>query len=191
MKMVTEMQKSLESKIMHHAYAAYSAVSALEYRPEAWAEFKAVIREQYASMLPNFGGITVKLVSYSPEINEVREHLNDTRELLVYEVESLCAGHPLADRARGLSHNQMFRAVHDYFGHLLPGNDTSVDGELKAYVEHARMFASAGHVMSLDALAAETLGQVAAYVIEGGFADIQVPRTMSWDHERLAKYLGI
>lgn len=176
---------------IQRVYERYIAVDSLEYRPEAWAEFKAVIREQYTQLLSKRDIRVVRLVSFSPDIDCVRERWNDRGELLVYEIESLCAGHPLADRARGLTHNQMFRAVHDYFGHLLPGNDTSVDGELKAYVAHARMFASAGHVLSLDVLTAETLGQVAAYVVEGGFAEVQVPRTMSWEHERLAKYLGV
>lgn len=159
---------------------------------QRWAEFKAVIREQYARMLRDTFVRGIRLVNESPTIEEVRKHVEDTDGYLpVYQVESLCAGHPLVERSRGLTLNQMFRAVHDVYGHLIPRNDTSVDGELKAYVAHARMFASAGHVMSLDVLAAETLGQVAAYVVEGKFADVQVPRTMSWDHERLAKYLGV
>lgn len=180
-------------QVIQRVYENYSERQTLPAPLEAWAEFKAVIREQYAYMMSFNDVRKVRLVTFSPDIDCVRERWNDRGELLVYETESLCAGHPLAERCakRGLTHNQMFRAVHDYFGHLLPGNDTSVDGELRAYVAHARMFASAGHVMSLDVLAAETLGQVAAYVVEGGFAETQVPRTMSWDHERLAKYLGI
>jgi hypothetical protein len=49
--------------------------------------------------------------------------------------------------------------VHDVFAHALPDNDFSPDGELRAFVAHACMYAEA----ALPALASDNLGQTAYY----------------------------
>lgn len=78
--------------------------------------------------------------------------------------EALDAGQPLrvlASRGRvhlGLSEaeNNIFRAVHDYYGHYKGGrNGFGPVGEFRAYLAHAQMFSGD----ALLALATETLGQ--------------------------------
>jgi hypothetical protein len=51
--------------------------------------------------------------------------------------------------------NDMFRAVHDVFGHAAIGRDFSRDGEEAAYLSHRQMFPKEAHA----ALASETRGQ--------------------------------
>lgn len=73
--------------------------------------------------------------------------------------------HPLLGRR----HNDMFRAVHDYFGHHGGGNGASVDfsrhGEEAAWVRHSRMFTG----LAQRALTSETRGQNSAFIwINGG-----------------------
>lgn len=51
--------------------------------------------------------------------------------------------------------NDIFRAVHDYFGHSKEGYEFGPRGELNAYLAHAGMFSDAAR----PAMAAETLGQ--------------------------------
>jgi len=51
--------------------------------------------------------------------------------------------------------NDIFRIVHDYFGHTQQGFSFGPTGEYNAYHEHARMFSAT----ALPALAAETLAQ--------------------------------
>lgn len=51
--------------------------------------------------------------------------------------------------------NDLFRAVHDYFGHTAEGYEFGPRGEYNAYLAHSRMFSDAAK----PALAAETLAQ--------------------------------
>jgi hypothetical protein len=55
----------------------------------------------------------------------------------------------------GLTYNDVFRAVHDYFGHAMYGNQFGPRGEEHAFRTHARMFTP----RALPAMAAETKGQ--------------------------------
>jgi hypothetical protein len=175
----------VQNRLLLMAESAYSAASP-DYSSPVWVEFKAAIREQYWLMLQDNRGLGVKLVSYSPEIDAVENAFRATKTLLVYEHENLVPGHPLAERSArfALTHNQLFRAVHDYYGHLLPGNDVSYAGELQAWLEHCRIFENAGHVEALKVLHAETLGQLARHYVTGKFEAIQEPKLLTWDWRR-------
>lgn len=61
----------------------------------------------------------------------------------------------LADAGDGLVVNDLFRAVHDFFGHAKEGYEFGPKGEYNAFLAHASMFDAA----ALPALAAETLSQ--------------------------------
>ncbi len=64
--------------------------------------------------------------------------------------------HPmLAKGENGLPVNDMFRAVHDYYGHAKEGYEFGPRGELNAYLAHSSMFSD----KAKPAMAAETLGQ--------------------------------
>lgn len=69
--------------------------------------------------------------------------------------------HPMLEPAgvssggRELLVNDVFRAVHDFFGHAKEGYEFGPRGELNAYLAHSRMFSETAN----PALAAETLGQ--------------------------------
>ncbi len=69
--------------------------------------------------------------------------------------------HPLAELAgrtvngKPLTHNDVFRAVHDYFGHAAEGNKFGPRGEEVAWQFHARMYTDD----ALPALTTETRGQ--------------------------------
>jgi hypothetical protein len=51
--------------------------------------------------------------------------------------------------------NDMFRAVHDYFGHAKEGYEFGPRGEYNAYLAHSKMFSKT----AIPALTAETMGQ--------------------------------
>jgi hypothetical protein len=59
------------------------------------------------------------------------------------------------DTETGLTGNEMFRAVHDYFGHVPGARTFRADGEEAAYASHAQMMSP----LSRLAMAAETRGQ--------------------------------
>ena len=59
------------------------------------------------------------------------------------------------DPETGLNMNEMFRAVHDYFGHGIKGNKFDALGEELAYASHSQMYSP----LARFAMAAETRGQ--------------------------------
>lgn len=59
------------------------------------------------------------------------------------------------DDATGLNSNEMFRAVHDYFGHAIKGNAFGPIGEEVAWASHAQMYSPLARI----AMSAETRGQ--------------------------------
>lgn len=59
------------------------------------------------------------------------------------------------DPATGLSQNEMFRAVHDYMGHVVPGSQFGPSGEEIAYAAHAQQLSPLAQM----ALLSETRGQ--------------------------------
>lgn len=59
------------------------------------------------------------------------------------------------DPATGLSQNEMFRAVHDYMGHVVPGSRFGPSGEEIAYAAHAQQLSPLAQM----ALLSETRGQ--------------------------------
>ena len=59
------------------------------------------------------------------------------------------------DPSTGLNSNEMFRAVHDYFGHAIKGNTFGPIGEEVAWASHAQMYSPLARI----AMTAETRGQ--------------------------------
>lgn len=55
----------------------------------------------------------------------------------------------------GFTYNEMFRAVHDYFGHAAAGLSFSANGEENAWLQHSQMFSD----LAQRALTTETRGQ--------------------------------
>lgn len=86
---------------------------------------------------------------YFPTINEHEESFSGPKD------------NPLLERTGEVAHgynqtyNDLFRAVHDYFGHAVHGHQFGPQGELRAWVEHAKMFSP----LARPALSMETHGQ--------------------------------
>ena len=59
------------------------------------------------------------------------------------------------DPETGLNQNEKFRAVHDFFGHAIDGNQFGPKGEEQAFADHSQMFSPLARI----ALASETRGQ--------------------------------
>ena len=59
------------------------------------------------------------------------------------------------DPATGLNQNEKFRAVHDFFGHGIDGNQFGPKGEEQAFADHSQMYSPLARI----ALASETRGQ--------------------------------
>jgi hypothetical protein len=77
-------------------------------------------------------------------------------------------GHP----ALGTEGNNMFRAVHDVFGHVGSGRGFDRHGEEAAFVSHARMFTPAAR----PALASETRGQNSSFIKNRVFPEQKIAK---------------
>jgi hypothetical protein len=82
--------------------------------------------------------------------------------------------------------NWKFRAVHDWFSHILGKTDFSPKGEIRAYNVHAKMFSPA----ALPALFTEIVGQVAAFLDKGSFQVQKVAILPGFSYTRLGEVEG-
>jgi hypothetical protein len=112
-------------------------------------------------------------------IPELRHDVENHGRMSVFST-ATTGGHPFFTN----DENDMFRAVHDAFGHLGSGRGIDMHGEDAAYQAHAAMFSPAAR----PALATETRGQNAALHLTGEFQDqklglipahLQAPRNLS------------
>jgi hypothetical protein len=87
--------------------------------------------------------------------NEMLRDIYGNRHLYVYQGGDIHDFLNAVDPATGLNTNEMFRAVHDFYGHAIHGNSFGPKGEEIAYGAHSRMFSPLARM----AMASETRGQ--------------------------------
>lgn len=103
---------------------------------------------------------------------EIRDDVQNHNRLRVFSTAST-GGHPLFTNDQ----NDMFRGVHDVFGHLGSGRGIDRHGEDAAFQKHSQMFSP----LARGAMATETRGQNAALHKHGDFPTQKVallPHTM-------------
>ncbi|AEJ94354.1 hypothetical protein LINSTU_105 [Mycobacterium phage LinStu] len=107
-------------------------------------------------------GIKTQSVDYDPytDVHEMLHDINHNKTLKVMGTH-VTGGHPLFSNKQ----NDMFRAVHDFFGHAATGRSFDRHGEQAAYLAHAQMFSP----HALPALASETKGQNSSLIYNGQF----------------------
>jgi hypothetical protein len=141
--------------------AAYAAAPVFESR--AIPAYRAFIREtvrqfQFLTRPIGQGGLGVKVIVWSPDPYPgpaaMMDELRHRRRLRVFSTEACGNPHPyLTDHQ-----NDMFRAVHDAFGHSATGRGFDADGEEAAWFAHSHMYSP----LARRALTTETRGQQAA-----------------------------
>ena len=128
------------------AFAAYAAFSR-----ETLRQFHFLIgRPAYGGL-----GVEVRVIDDDP-YPDVTFMLDDLRRRRIRVFSSAACGnsHPyLSD-----GENDMFRAVHDVFGHAACGRGFDPDGEEAAWVKHCTMYSG----LARHALTTETRGQTCA-----------------------------
>lgn len=126
----------------------------------AYREMADQVAAQYIALVQDHG-ITVQFGPDNPYLSheEMVYDVNVHGVLKVYATPEE-QRHPLLGRHT----NDMFRAVHDYFGHHGGGLGESVSfsrhGEEAAWVRHSRMFTGLGR----RAMTSETRGQNSAFI---------------------------
>lgn len=137
---------------------------------KAYDAFKTQVLQQYHTLKDN--GVKFEFTDKDPYATskEMRADALGNKHLAVYnKADDLQADHPLnAPAEDGQTYNTIFRGVHDYLGHAMPGNQFGPKGELAAYQAHAKWFTED----ALPALAAETLAQNAWVNYADGHQDL-------------------
>lgn len=93
----------------------------------------------------------------NPPAHEMMSDIRGRKYLPVFLGGDLPPDHPLSEvePTTGRSYNELFRAVHDLFGHAIGGHTFSPVGEENAFRTHAALFSPE----AFPALANETVGQ--------------------------------
>lgn len=146
--------------------AAYDDMQHTPLRPDvaaAYEAFKCEVYHQYRELAGPI--IDVLHVPYNPydSSRELFADIRDNQCLAVYQGGDLPSDHPLrelAPRCRRLSYNDLFRAVHDYYGHYIPCAGFGPKGEDAAWYNHSRMFSP----LAQRAMTTETRGQNSWFV---------------------------
>jgi hypothetical protein len=133
--------------------------------PEVKKSYSALVddvKKQFNFMKEK--GIKVEVTNNDP-YNSYEELVNDVKKNKTLKVfgggNPLPEDHPLAkiDPDTGETYNNMFRAVHDYFGHVAPDNPFSLVGEENAWRNHVATLSPE----AVPAMTTETRGQTNWY----------------------------
>lgn len=183
---VTKPVSFLKSSIAPLDYASITAISkeqmaalakAYEAAPhddpaahEAYAALAKEVEQQYKELTGPLG-VKVDFVTSDPYANveELRKDLEENHHLAVLKTETTVdssGAHPYFTNEQ----NDMFRAVHDAFGHAASGRGFDRNGEEAAYQAHRSMFSD----LATKALATETRSQNSCLITNGTFPDQKV-----------------
>lgn len=105
----------------------------------------------------------VKMEAWSQEgqpyknSQEMTADVRDNKHLYFFQGGDMPADHPLGENAPGTpyTYNDVFRAVHDYFGHAKEGVGFGPRGEENAWRSHSQMYSD----LARGAMTSETRGQ--------------------------------
>lgn len=145
--------------------AAYQNIPHDPNNPEvaaAYAAFKSEIKEQWLHAQANgysFEPFESKPGNEQPykSSSDAAEKIDREKRVLFFQGGEMPADHPLAevDPDTGYSYNDLFRGIHDLYGHVANGNEFGPRGETAASQDHSRMFSPEAQ----KAMLFETLGQ--------------------------------
>lgn len=145
----------------------------------AYRKFREETKEQFDFLTRSRGqggmGIEVAVSKEDPYghgpkgvhgvVNEVRQDVNENHRIKVLSTHTT-GGHPyLSD-----DENDMFRGVHDLFGHLGSGRGIDMHGEEAAFQKHRQMYSP----LAQQAMATETRGQNSYLHLHGDFPEQKV-----------------
>jgi hypothetical protein len=154
----TKVDEGKAQQIADHYAAAKHEPNA----PEVKKSYDALKRES----LEQFNFLKDKGVKFQPwkgegqpyaDSAEMMKDVRDNKHLYFFQGGDLPEDHPLAERAPGTpyTYNDVFRAVHDYFGHTKEGVGFGPRGEENAWRSHSQMYSEAAR----PAMTTETRGQ--------------------------------
>ena len=176
------------AKLVADAYEA-----APEYDEKILPSYKVLIDHAVNKLYPQIlgKGIDIQFVENDPYTDR-DQMADDVKSNGILKISKLFNDHPVFT----VEENLKFRAVHDYYTHIVCNQDFGLKGELKAYNTHARLAPPA----ALPALFTEVVGQ-ACYAIDRGqvddngdfgpaFGDQKVAELPGFDYREVGKVEG-
>jgi len=157
-----------EAKSVADAYEAMKHDPTNPKVAKSYDAFKAETLAQYKQMVK--AGVKVDLNADYPYKNprEMHADVRDNNHMTVFPTEAgfgssdtAAADHPLMENSpvkmggKDATYNDLFRAVHDYYGHAAEGNGFRANGEYNAWRAHRQMYSPEAR----GAMDSETLGQ--------------------------------
>jgi hypothetical protein len=133
---------------------------------KSYDAFKAETLAQYKQMQKAGVKVDMDAKTY-PSPRDMHEDVRDNNHMSVFPTEEgfgsgeTASDHPLMEKApvkmggKDATYNDLFRAVHDYYGHAAEGNGFRANGEYNAWRAHRQMYSPEAR----GAMDAETLGQ--------------------------------
>ncbi len=126
----------------------------------SYRRFVKEIEAQYVFIRDDLGiEIIVQATDPYSSPGEMMRDIRDNKTLRVWSTETTGA-HPLMSNRE----YDMFRAVHDFFGHAGLGNTFNRHGEVVAYLKHSQMFSE----LARGALFTETMAQASTLIRRNG-----------------------
>jgi len=128
-------------------------------------DYKGLVKEAYAQLIKEtdeqYKALPIKITYHEGDKNyensaEMLDDVHNFNHMWVYKGgdDHTELGSKTMDK-EGLTANEKFRAVHDYFGHSVEGYQFGKHGEENAWIEHSKMFSP----LAQWALSSETRGQ--------------------------------
>lgn len=160
----------VDPEFQRRTSAAYEAIEHRPHDPQVKAAYDALKQETMAQYqhLKGHGYRFTPASDFSAAGTEadafdtMHRDVGQNKHLHVFTGGDLPHDHPLAEPSGDPdlpSYNDVFRAVHDVYGHVKPGVDFGHDGEERAWHSHASMYSP----LARRALATETRGQNTNY----------------------------
>lgn len=165
------------AKLVADAYEA-----APEYDESVLPSYRALIDHAVNKLYPQIlgKGIDIQFVEDDPYADR-NQMAADVENNKVLKISKLFNDHPVFTAEENLK----FRAVHDYYTHIVCNQDFGLKGELKAYNTHARLAPPA----ALPALFTEVVGQ-ACYAIDRGHVDDNGDFVPAFGDQKVAELPG-
>lgn len=155
-------------KLVSNAY-----IKATKYDSTVVHHWKALNQADYNLFKRLQSKIKVDFVNGEP-YNNAQEMSNDVKQNKHLSISKDNNEHPIFSP----QDNLVFRAVHDYFAHVIVGAPFGGRGEIKAYNTHCKLFPKE----AVPALFTEVVGQASVAVTTGNFPEQKIALLHGFDY---------
>lgn len=146
--------------------------------PKIDAQVKRIYKQKNPEAQANPNGGGVQFVNFHPYQN-AKEMTDEVMNKGIFRVSTADGAHPLWSEEQ----NAKFRAVHDWYTHIINKADFSPRGELRAYNTHVKLLPPA----AVPAAFTEIVGQAAYAITRGSFGQQKICLLPQFDYHVIGK----